>query len=1156
MKRIILLSLFLSTIAFSQQANFQLLKVGDSATINPSAALEVKSTVGAILVPRMTTTQKNAISSPTNGDLIYDTTLGQFSGYQGGSWSSIGGGGGTWGSITGTLSSQSDLYSYLNSKVPNVLTTTGDLIISSGGSTASRLGVGSGSSVLSVSGGLPSWQPFATPSYPISLANGGFGVSNGSSTAAFNSISPFSTPGDILYENASYLPSRLGIGSSTNLLTVSGGLPAWEAIPTWNQNTTGTASNITASSNTSLTSISNLVTVGTIGTGVWQGTSVAVAYGGTGNNVAGNQYGVPYFNTTTQLSSTAAGTNHYPLVANSSSAPTWQQLGLTTGVTGVLPLINGGTNVAAGSSLAALNGISPMSTTGDLLYEINPATGASRLGIGSSNSVLTVNSGEPQWNPVTLSSSNAVTGQLPLANGGTSINAGSTTALFTGLSPTTTAGDILYEASPATGVTRLGIGSGNDVLTVVGGIPAWQAAPATSPLNTKGDIYTYTSTNARQGVPGDYGRLVPDAAQSSGWRSANYLQIQDGRPGKNYVQYADFNNQATTGWSLGNIPTITNGLPASNSPTFGSGANGNLSISANTSSPIAGLGNLSYSSSSATTAGDMVATSSLALDTEDQAKVLTVKFYYTPFTNPTNANWSGTSSNSYAWAVWDVTNSVWLSTAGQFCMTQSTGIGYCTGTFQTNATTANIRFVLYNSAATSGALNLYLDDFFVGPQTAPMGPAMGDWVAYTPTFVALGSVTNVVTYSRRVGDSLQVVGVLTAGTATASTASMTLGYNGINGNVTIDSNKISSSFYTLIGYAGNSNAAGGGAETVIAEGGATTAAFGNCTATPGCLVPAAGNALTGSPQTFSFSFTVPIAGWSSNTSMSSDTDTRVVAARMTGATASLTASYTDVTWTTIVNDTHGAMGAINYTIPVTGYYDISGQIYFAGTQALNGTTDISLFNTTTSSTLLESQNVYAGAVTGNNASAFAFQSVLLNAGTQIKIQAKSSATLPVITSSATENYLSIKRVTGPSVISATESVYARYHGSSSILSSNLGTISYTTKDFDSHGAYASGIYTCPVSGKYHVDAGLLATAATVATTTTNTFAILLAGASVSYVKNWPNTAATSKPVSLLLSDMVSCAAGQTVCIQALSNGTTPSITSDNNANYFSISLVH
>lgn len=57
-------------------------------------------------------------------------------------------------------------------------------------------------------------------------------------------------------------------------------------IPTLNQNTSGTAANITASSNTSLTTLSNLSTVGTITSGTWSGTAIAINKGGTGATTA------------------------------------------------------------------------------------------------------------------------------------------------------------------------------------------------------------------------------------------------------------------------------------------------------------------------------------------------------------------------------------------------------------------------------------------------------------------------------------------------------------------------------------------------------------------------------------------------------------------------------------------------------------------------------------------------------------------------------------------------------------------------------------------------------------------------------------------------------------------------------------------------------
>jgi hypothetical protein len=51
-----------------------------------SALLQVDSTTQGFLPPRMTTTQKNAISSPAAGLMVYDTTLNQMSYYNGTSW--------------------------------------------------------------------------------------------------------------------------------------------------------------------------------------------------------------------------------------------------------------------------------------------------------------------------------------------------------------------------------------------------------------------------------------------------------------------------------------------------------------------------------------------------------------------------------------------------------------------------------------------------------------------------------------------------------------------------------------------------------------------------------------------------------------------------------------------------------------------------------------------------------------------------------------------------------------------------------------------------------------------------------------------------------------------------------------------------------------
>lgn len=53
-----------------------------------SALLELASTTGALLVPRMTTTQKNALTA-VNGMIVYDTTLAKFQGYEAGAWAAF-----------------------------------------------------------------------------------------------------------------------------------------------------------------------------------------------------------------------------------------------------------------------------------------------------------------------------------------------------------------------------------------------------------------------------------------------------------------------------------------------------------------------------------------------------------------------------------------------------------------------------------------------------------------------------------------------------------------------------------------------------------------------------------------------------------------------------------------------------------------------------------------------------------------------------------------------------------------------------------------------------------------------------------------------------------------------------------------------------------
>jgi hypothetical protein len=85
----------------------------------------------------------------------------------------------------------------------NPMTTTGDTIYSSSGSTPARLGIGSTGQGLAVVAGIPAWAASAT--------------------------STLTTTGDMLYASAANTLARRAIGSTGDVLTVAGGVPTWAA---------------------------------------------------------------------------------------------------------------------------------------------------------------------------------------------------------------------------------------------------------------------------------------------------------------------------------------------------------------------------------------------------------------------------------------------------------------------------------------------------------------------------------------------------------------------------------------------------------------------------------------------------------------------------------------------------------------------------------------------------------------------------------------------------------------------------------------------------------------------------------------------------------------------------------------------------------------
>lgn len=168
----------------------------------------------------------------------------------------------------------------------------------------------------------------------------------------------------------SYTDGQLLIGNSSgNTLT--------KATLTGTSNrltVTNGGGSITLDISSSYVGQSSITTLGTIGTGVWQGTAVGIAYGGTGQATAAAGFNalspmttagdIIYGGASGAGTRLAAGTTSQVLIGG--TTPSWGAVALASMVSGTLPIGNGGTGQT--TATAAFDALSPNTTLGDMAY--------------------------------------------------------------------------------------------------------------------------------------------------------------------------------------------------------------------------------------------------------------------------------------------------------------------------------------------------------------------------------------------------------------------------------------------------------------------------------------------------------------------------------------------------------------------------------------------------------------------------------------------------------------------------------------------------------------------------------------------------------------------------------------------------------------------
>lgn len=201
------------------------LGVGDDSITNtklanmPTQTIKGRTTAGTGDPEDLTATQATAILNNFVGDsgaggikgLVPAPAIGDAVRFLkgDGTWSVPAGAGDVSGPAS-SVDSEIVLFDGITGKVLKRATGTGVVKATSGVFSVSNVNLGS-----EVTGTLP-------------IANGGTG--NTTANAAFGALSPMTTDGDLI-TRAGGVPTRLGIGSSGQFLSVSGGAPVWAASP-------------------------------------------------------------------------------------------------------------------------------------------------------------------------------------------------------------------------------------------------------------------------------------------------------------------------------------------------------------------------------------------------------------------------------------------------------------------------------------------------------------------------------------------------------------------------------------------------------------------------------------------------------------------------------------------------------------------------------------------------------------------------------------------------------------------------------------------------------------------------------------------------------------------------------------------------------------
>lgn len=560
------------------------------------------------------------------------------------------------------------------------------------------------------------------------------------------------------------------------------------------------------------------------------------------------------------------------------------------------------------------------------------------------------------------------------------------------------------------------------------------------------------------------------------------------------------------GWGLFNT-TLTSKIPTGG---ITSGAASITTFAPTTTNPLSGDYSLRVASSGAITAGHGFISDAFTIDRKDRAKVVAFSFSYEPISG--TMDFSGTSANTWAVYIYDVSGSAWIQPAGVYNMIQASGVGIGSGTFQTTATGTQYRIALICITTTSGPVEIVFDDFNVGPQKTLQGPSgpVGEIIAtgsVTPPYGFLycnGQSVSVSQYQ----DLFNSIGYTYGGSGASfnvpdlrgvflrGAGSQTIGAETYSATLGTKQNDATAKNGLSITDPGHFH--GGWQVDVLAGGiGANrTTLIHPITGTrePTTTVSTGITLNAGDTETRPANVAVAYhIRYLATYQMSQDTDTRVVAAhtylnttQVVGIGGNAIIGSVANTWGTSTSygyfDTHSGINFSTgqYLVSISGIYEITGYLATGAAASASNTVFLNLHKNGTSISRLIGMDTSSLQYSGSTV-------IPLNAGDLIDIRLSngsgSAVTIYGAAADAGSTHWSIRRLSGPATIAASEKIYADYRltVTQSIPDNTETVVNLNDKIVDSHAAVATGAawkFIAPRADWYDVNATLIYSSST------------------------------------------------------------------------------